>query len=99
PDASAGTTVTVAGAGKTGSAELKKDSQFKRWPAEVPLQYGVDYRFSGGGLAAPVTVRFAPLDAMPETPDASADVLSAKGCSPQLDRLVDALSADESATG
>jgi len=99
PDASTGTIVTVEGAGKTGRAELKADSQFKRWPAEVPLQYGVDYRFSGGGLAAPVTIRFTPLETLPETPDASADILTAKGCTPQLDRLVDALQDPASATG
>lgn len=99
PDASADTMVRVEGAGKAGSTELKKDAQFKRWPAEVPLQYDIDYRFSGGGLAAPVTVRFALLEAMPETPEASADMLVAKGCSPQLDRLVDAMSAEENATG
>lgn len=98
PDPSVPATVTVAGAGKSMSLDMG-DSQFKRWPDEVPLQYGVDYRFSGGGLAAPVTVRFAALDALPENPDASADALVAKGCTPQLDRLVDAMTDDQSVTG
>lgn len=101
PNADAATTVTVTGAGASGKVELAKDSWFRKWPANVPLQYDVDYSFSGGGLAAPVTVRFTPLEALPETPDASYEMLSGKGCSSQVERLVDAMAQaeTESATG
>lgn len=67
-------------------------ANYRKWPTEtLPIQYGTDYRLSGGGLAAPVTVRFAALETAPETPEASVETLMAKGCSVQLDRLVDAL--------
>ncbi|WP_260582388.1 hypothetical protein [Sphingopyxis sp. PET50] len=48
-----------------------------------------------------MTVRFTPLEALPETPDASYEMLSGKGCSSQVERLVDAMAQaeTESATG
>jgi hypothetical protein len=61
----------------------------------MPVQYGVDYRLSGAGLTAPVTVRFAQMDTIPDTVEGSVDALMAKDCSPQLNRLVDAMSESE----
>ncbi len=60
---------------------------------------GVDYRLSGAGLPAPVTVRFAPLEAFPDSIESSIDMLVAKGCTPQLNRLVDSMSEEEQAAG
>ena len=75
-------------------------ANFRKWPTDaVPIQYGVDYRLSGAGLTAPVTVRFAQVEAAPDTVEGSIDVLMAKGCTPQLDRLVDAMSEAEAAGG
>ncbi|MDZ3832751.1 MAG: hypothetical protein U0S50_13190 [Sphingopyxis sp.] len=67
-------------------------ANFRKWPTDIlPVQYGVDYRLSGAGLAAPVTVRFTAMESTPDTPEASVDALMVKGCTPQLDRLVDAM--------
>ncbi|MBL0768890.1 hypothetical protein JI743_08740 [Sphingopyxis sp. DHUNG17] len=75
-------------------------ANFRKWPTEtMPVQYGVDYRLSGAGLAAPVTVRFAALEALPETPEASVETLMANSCSPQLERLVDAMAESEMTGG
>lgn len=75
-------------------------ANYRKWPTEaLPIKYGVDYRLSGAGLAAPVTVRFTAMENAPETVEESIDMLMAKGCAPQLDRLVDALSDTESAGG
>jgi hypothetical protein len=75
-------------------------ANFRKWPADaLPIRYGVDYHLSGGGLAAPVTVRFAALDSVPETIDATVETLMANNCAPQLDRLVDALSEGEGTGG
>lgn len=75
-------------------------ANFRKWPGDaLPVQYGVDYHLSGGGLAAPVTVRFAALENVPETVDATIETLMANSCAPQLDRLVDALSEAEGAGG
>lgn len=75
-------------------------ANYRKWPTEMmPLQYGVDYRLSGAGLAAPVSIRFALLDTMPEGADGAAAMLVAKGCKPQLDRLVDAMAESDAAGG
>ena len=83
---------------KTETVAFVSGANFRKWPTEsLPVQYGVDYRLSGAGLAAPVTVRFAAMDSTPDTPEASIEGLMGKGCTPQLDRLVDAM--EESAAG
>ena len=75
-------------------------ANFRKWPTEtIPVQYGVDYQLSGAGLPAPVTIRFASLETMPENADGAATTLVAKGCQPQLDRLVDAMAESEAAGG
>lgn len=79
---------------------LVSGAHYRKWPTEaLPVQYGVDYRLSGAGLTAPVTVRFTAMENTPDTVEGSVDMLMAKGCAPQLDRLVDALSEPETAGG
>lgn len=86
-------------ADKSATVAFIEGANFRKWPTDVlPVQYGVDYRLSGAGLAAPVTVRFAALANAPETVEGSVDMLMAKGCTPQLNRLVDTMS-DSEATG
>jgi hypothetical protein len=75
-------------------------ANFRKWPTEaLPVQYGVDYRLSGAGLAKPVTIRFTQMGALPDSAENSVDALMAKGCTPQLNRLVDAMSESETAGG
>lgn len=67
-------------------------ANYRKWPSEtLPLQFGVDYRLSGGGLPAPVSVRFIQFDGEDTSVDKSAEALLAKGCNAQINRLVDAL--------
>lgn len=100
PDMASDTALTIAIGDKSETVALVSGAQFRKWPLDtVPVEYGVDYRLSGGGLTAPVTVRFAAVAAMPETPDAAGEMLMAKGCTPQLDRLVDAMAEAEAAGG
>jgi len=88
--------LTIEHAGKTEKVALVELSNFRKWPVDLmPIQYGVDYNLSGAGLGKPVTVRFAKMDAIPDTVEASIDLLMAKGCSPQLNRLVDTMSEAE----
>jgi len=92
--------LTIEQAGKSEKVALVNGANFRKWPTDVmPVEYGVDYRLSGAGLPAPVTVRFVQMDAIPDTAEASVETLMAKGCSPQLDRLVDAMSESETAGG
>ena len=99
PDMTSDTALTIASGDKSETVAIVSGAQFRKWPTDtLPVQYDVDYRLSGGGLAAPVTGRFAARAAMPETPDAAGEMLLGKGCTPQLDRLVDAM-AESEATG
>ncbi|MBA3940790.1 MAG: hypothetical protein C0520_06235 [Sphingopyxis sp.] len=85
---------------KSETVALVAGANFRKWPTEaLPVQYGVDYRLSGAGLTAPVTVRFAEMSNAPDTVEGSIDMLMAKGCSPQLNRLVDAMSESEATGG
>jgi len=46
-----------------------------------------------------VTVRFAAMESVPDTVEASVDMLMTKGCAPQLDRLVDTMAEAEGGQG
>lgn len=93
PNMEGDTALEIEGAGKKTTVALVDGANFRKWPTDIlPVQSGVDYRLSGGGLAAPVTVRFARLETVPDTVEGSIDTLMAKGCSPQLNRLVDTVS-------
>jgi hypothetical protein len=93
PNMEGDTALEIEGAGKKTTVALVDGANFRKWPTDIlPVQSGIDYRLSGGGLAAPVTVRFARLETVPDTVEGSIDTLMAKGCSPQLNRLVDTVS-------
>lgn len=85
---------------KSETVAFLSGANFRKWPTEtLPIQYGIDYRLSGAGLTTPVTVRFSQLDSMPDTVEGSVDMLVMKGCTPQLNRLVDAMAESETAGG
>lgn len=96
PNMEGDTALEIATADKRATVALVDGANFRKWPTDtMPVQYGVDYRLSGGGLAAPVTVRFTAVETAPDTPEESIDMLMTKGCSKQLNRLVDALSESD----
>ena len=96
PDMEGDTALEIESAGKKATVAIVDGANFRKWPTDVlPVQYGTDYRLSGGGLAKPVTVRFTAVENAPDTVEGSIDMLMAKGCSPQLNRLVDTMSEAE----
>lgn len=96
PNMEGDTALEIQGAGKKATVALVDGANFRKWPTDtLPVQYGVDYRLSGGGLAAPVTVKFTPMGTAPDTVEGSIDLLMAKGCTRQLNRLVDTMSEAE----
>ncbi|WP_447929718.1 hypothetical protein [Sphingopyxis fribergensis] len=96
PNMEGDTALEIESAGKKATVAIVDGANFRKWPTDVlPVQYGTDYRLSGGGLAKPVTVRFAAIENAPDTVEGSIDMLMAKGCSPQLNRLVDTMSEAE----
>lgn len=100
PDMESDQLLRIEHGGKSETVAFVAGANFRKWPTEaMPVQYGADYRLSGAGLAAPVTVRFSAMDNAPDTVEGSVDMLMAKGCSPQLNRLVDAMAETESTGG
>ena len=96
PSMEGDTALEIESAGKKTTVAIVDGANFRKWPTDtLPVKFGVDYRLSGGGLAAPVKVRFTPLENAPDTIEGSVDILMAKGCAPQLNRLVDAMSESE----
>ena len=96
PNMEGDTALEIESAGKKTTVAIVDGANFRKWPTDVlPVQYGTDYRLSGGGLAKPVTVRFTAMGNAPDTVEGSIDMLMAKGCSPQLNRLVDTMSEAE----
>ena len=96
PNMEGDTALEIESGGKKATVAIVDGANFRKWPTDtLPVQYGIDYRLSGAGLARPVTVRFTPMENTPDTIEGSVDMLMAKGCSPQLDRLVDAMSENE----
>ena len=48
--------------GKTQTVAFVVGANFRKWPSDaMPVKYDVDYRLSGGGLSAPVTIRRIPI--------------------------------------
>ncbi|MGH6695535.1 hypothetical protein [Sphingopyxis sp.] len=96
PNMEGDTALEIESAGKKTTVAIVDGANFRKWPTDVlPVRYGTDYRLSGGGLAKPVTVRFAAMENAPDTVEGSIDMLMAKSCSPQLNRLVDTMSEAE----
>ncbi|WP_332819251.1 hypothetical protein [Sphingopyxis sp.] len=96
PNMEGDTALEIESAGKKATVALVDGANFRKWPTDtLPVKYGVDYRLSGGGLGSPVTVRFTPVENAPDTVEGSVDMLMTKGCSPQLNRLVDTVSEAE----
>jgi hypothetical protein len=63
----------------------------RAWPvADLPLAFGEEYRISGPGLAAPTVIRIAAFTSASTAPDDVASTLIGKGCTVQLDALVEA---------
>ena len=100
PNMEGDTALEIESGGKKATVAIVDGANFRKWPTDtLPVQYGVDYRLSGAGLRSPVTVRFTAMGTVPDTVEGSVDMLMAKGCTPQLNRLVDAMSETETAGG
>ncbi|MBL0915029.1 MAG: hypothetical protein IBJ13_05805 [Sphingopyxis sp.] len=100
PNMEGDTALEIESGGKKATVAIVDGANFRKWPTDqVPLQYGIDYRLSGGGLPKAVTVRFTEMGAIPDTVEGSVDMLMAKGCTPQLDRLAEAMSEAETSGG
>lgn len=72
-------------------ATFGESSRIKSWPEdEAPLDRDVIYRVSPPGTGHAHEVSFVAVDELPENPEDTAELLIAKGCLGQLDRLLGA---------
>lgn len=104
PDMASDTLLKISASGdpaaSSATVALVSGANFRKWPTDIlPVQYDVDYHMSGAGLSAPVTIRFKPVAALPETADDAAATLLGNGCTAQLNQLVDAMSEVEASGG
>ncbi len=84
-------TLTRVSDGKAVTMAFASGQNVRSWPvADLGLTEGAEYRLSGAGLASPVSLKFAAIGAVGETPDAVAAQLIGKGCNGQVNQLVDA---------
>lgn len=90
PDiASAGRlTIKSAAGGAAVDVDMAQGQAAAAWPAALPISDGARFTVTGAGLAQPVELRFARVDAPAEQADAVASTLIGHGCSVQLDLLL-----------
>lgn len=89
--------ITPAAGGAAVPVTLAVGQAAAAWPARLSIDDGASYSVSGDGLSAPVTIRFVKVDAPPAEADAVASTLIGHGCSVQLDLLLSAVPARETA--
>ena len=89
PGSKAAKTMSLTTGDKSTNIMFRPSQTVSAWPvSDVPIVEGKDYRIASQG-AAPVTIRFAKTPASNGNPAAVAEALIAKGCTAQLDLLVD----------
>ena len=72
-------------------ATFGESSRIKSWPDdEAPLDAGATYKVIPPGTDEAHEVSFVAVDALPEDPEDTAELLIANGCQGQLDRLLGA---------
>lgn len=82
-------TVTDLASGKSAAVEWRAGSATAAWPATLPVADGASYRIAWRGQTAPTQLRLAFLDAATAGLEDMASKLITKGCSAQLDLLIE----------
>jgi hypothetical protein len=92
PDNSAAANIIVTGlaGGKSVVVDFRQGQSVRAWPiAELPITDGAQFKIEVPGAKAPVTVKAVKLGAAAEGLDGVATALLQKGCSNQMDVLVE----------
>src|SRR3546814_14661798 len=94
PNMQGDTALEIESGGKKTTVAIVDGANFRKWPTDIlPVQYGADYRLSGGRLAQPVTVRFTAMESAPDTAERSVGMLLARGCTSQFNTMTDTMAA------
>ena len=82
--------------GKKATLDFSAGESVHSWPVEaLPVADGARYKIAGAGVPAGSTITTRVLGAAPATLDDTASALLSKGCSAQLDLLVESTKLDE----
>ncbi|WP_380876974.1 hypothetical protein ACFB49_10950 [Sphingomonas sp. DBB INV C78] len=89
-------TLTNVGTGKAGTVQWTQGQSKAPWPASLPVSEGARYKVSWAGQAAPTELRFALLGAETAGLEDMASKLITKGCTAQLDMLIEMVAIPDS---
>jgi hypothetical protein len=89
PDMTAAASYSISGGGKNAPLDFAAGQSVRPWPAQLPLIAGARYRLAPP-TGAPVEIVIQPVGAVGTSADAIGAALIDKGCSRQLDQLVEA---------
>lgn len=87
-DAEKPATVTVSGAGASGTIDLAAGQSAALWPASVPVTNGGQYKLSWEGAKAPTSLKFVVVKPTTAGLEDMAQSLIKAGCNAQLDLLI-----------
>jgi hypothetical protein len=87
-------TLTSLADGKSVPVDFRAGMAVRTWPAAMPIADGGQYKFEGAGLKAPVTLKVAVVANNEATPENTVVALLGKGCSTQVDLIVDTAAND-----
>jgi len=88
-------TVTRTPAGTSETLTWAKDAPTAPWPVSMPIADGAEYSISVPGAAQPTNVRFAILDTGLHGLEDLASMLIKRGCTAQLDLLIETVAIPE----
>jgi hypothetical protein len=89
PDMTSAAAYSIWSGGKSVPLDFAAGQSVRAWPAELPLTVGAKYKIAAPN-GAPVEIIVQPVGMPGESADAVGATLIAKGCTRQLDQLVEA---------
>lgn len=89
PDMTMAASYSIASGGKSVPLDFAAGQSVRPWPAQLPLTAGARYRLAAP-TGAPVEIVVQPIGMPGDSADAIGAALIAKGCTRQLDQLVEA---------
>ena len=87
-------TLTSLADGKSVPVDFRAGMAVRTWPIAMPIADGGQYKFEGGSLKAPVTLKVAVVANSESAPESTVVALLSMGCSAQVDLIVNAAASE-----
>lgn len=88
-DAEAAAELQISGSGGNGAVAMARGATTAAWPAALPVADGAEYSLAAAPGATPTVIKFALLGPNPQGLEETAAKLIERGCTAQLDMLVE----------